>query len=143
MLIRAAFGALFVTSLPVLARDLCTLDAQFTICQWGKVSGCELLDEKQLASPLISADERALINAVKAKVQGKVFDLKEPAREFGNRAILDKPVPGVVGVTWVRDTPNSDQKTTFGFDADHNIIQIAGVSVPDKFTVRWCNKPSP
>lgn len=133
--------ALFGESTAAVSRNLCTPDSQFTICPWGKISGCDLLDSKRLGGTDLTPNERTMIEAVMTKVQGKVFNLRDLANEFGARAILDKPAPGFTQVTWVRETQGSLLKTTIGFVAEAGMIQVAGVSVPGKFVVQWCNKP--
>ncbi|MDR7331102.1 hypothetical protein [Roseateles asaccharophilus] len=129
---------------PAYARDLNTLDARFTICAWGKLKGCDLLDDRRLQHPSITSDERALVSAVMARVQRKVFDLKSLAAEFGDRAIVDtQTLPGATIALWTRDTPGSTDKTTIAFSGEKGLIQIAGISVPGKYTIRWCNEPEP
>lgn len=123
------------------SRDLCTPDAQFTYCRWGQVRDCSILEDKFLQSNAFSESERSLITAVRKRTAGdKVFDLQSLAQEFGSKAIKDSIAPGVTVITWVRDTPGSDLKTTIGFVSEKDRIQIASVSVPGKFSARWCTK---
>ena len=128
----------------VFARDPCTPDANFSYCRWGQVSDCRLLDEKLLQSDAVTEAERGLIVAVRARTLGeRVFDLRSLAQEFGSKAIKDSPAPGITIITWVRDTPGSELKTTIGFVSEKERIQIASVSVPGKFIARWCAKLLP
>ena len=123
------------------SRDICTPDAQFTYCRWGQVRDCTVLDDMFLQSNAFSESERILITAVRKRTSGdRVFDLPSLAQEFGSKAIKDSIAPGVIDITWVRDTPGSDMKTTIGFVSEKERIQIASVSVPGKFSARWCTK---
>ena len=80
--ILALCAALSTGTEPVHARDLNTLDARFTICAWGKITGCALLDQDRLKHPSITPTERTLLRAVMARVQGRAFDLPALTAEF-------------------------------------------------------------
>ena len=138
-----AFAAIFLASFSVAAsaRDICTSDGRFTYCPWGQLTGCKLLDQKLLRSDAFSDAERSLIRAVQSHTRGsRKFDLNALAKEFGTKAFQETLGPGDMVISWPLDTPGSDVKTMVGFGTQGGRIQLAGVSVAKKFTVRWCAK---
>lgn len=133
----ATLVALLVIVAPASARDYLTKDGQFTVCKWGHLMDCELLDATREKSLDLTKDERRVLFELIRFSAIPEFSGKDLVAVFGQPFSTSKEADGSFQVSWRIAAGDGDEVSAIGMAMVNQKMSVISYRIWNKYSIIW------
>lgn len=118
-------------------RDYLTFDGQFTLCQWQKVTDCQLLDGERERELRLTRAEQKNLDELRRYIGATHFLGQDLIDSFGKPYDTSRGVDGSVEMMWLYPGDKKYPGTTIAMGFLDGKLVIVSYTVPPKFRIGW------